>query len=70
MRMQARPTFGAGPYKQFWTGGVTDGIRSINPYYMCLWRGVPRGDPGHLAHNVVSYRGRQPLRGGECAPAH
>jgi hypothetical protein len=48
--MQTRSMCGVGPYKQFWTRGVTDGIRSINPCCMCLWRGVPRGGPRHLPH--------------------
>jgi hypothetical protein len=47
---------------------VTDGIRSINPCYTCLWR-VYQGVVLDIFHiYVVSYRGRQPLRGVSVTP--
>jgi hypothetical protein len=61
--MQARSTCRTGPYKQFWTQGVTDGIGAstlVAHAYEEVYQGVIL-DICHIY--VVSCRGRQPLRG-------
>jgi len=60
--------YGAGPYKQFWTRGVTDGIGASTLAARCLWRGVPRGGPGHLPHICGELPRTSALRGLNVTP--
>jgi hypothetical protein len=50
--MQARFTCGAGPYKQFWTRGVTDGI-GASTLVVCAHGGVYQGVILDICHIYV-----------------